>query len=236
MGDRQGGGSRRPGHSSSVIPAKRGADSQEEKWVAEEDIFVLKQAKKKAEIRIKDGRARPIDWLAVILRLIDPERDLLDDEVPDSDLDIVDPDGVFEDLSEKELSDLEKDIDTYIALERKRDNRDYWNVRYGCGALVFGTITWLTFTTDDEDNLQRPSTEAQRQCPRGTRGQLSVGGRRSPDGAQVVRGAGDAREANQQEARLQRADRRRLLGATPAKFDRLESPGQAQAGLSVRHR
>ena len=96
--------------------------------MAEEDIFVLKQAKKKAEIRVKDGRARPIDWLAVTLRLIDPDRDLLDDEVPDSDLDVVDPDGVFEGLSEQRLSELEKDIDTYIALERKKENRDYWNV------------------------------------------------------------------------------------------------------------
>ena len=119
---------RRPRPSSSAVPAKRSADSQEAEWVAQEDVFVLNQAKKKAQIRVKEGRARPIDWLAVTLRLIDPERDLLDDEIADADLDVVDPDGVFEGLSDSQLSELEKDIDTYAALESSRNNRDYWNV------------------------------------------------------------------------------------------------------------
>lgn len=38
-------------------------NEQVREWVAQEDIFVLKQAKKKAEIRVKEGRAKPIDWL-----------------------------------------------------------------------------------------------------------------------------------------------------------------------------
>src|ERR1700716_4138317 len=42
-------------------------DEKEREWVAQEDTFVLKQAKKKAEIRVKEGRAKPIDWLAVTL-------------------------------------------------------------------------------------------------------------------------------------------------------------------------
>jgi hypothetical protein len=153
-----------------VIPAKRSADSQEEKWVAEEDIFVLKQAKKKAEIRVKDGRARPIDWLAVTLRLIDPDRDLLDDEVPDSDLDVVDPDGVFEGLSEQRLSELEKDIDTYIALERKKENRDYWNVSQGWRSPHLKDPRADFRLADDESHLQGSSTEEQRRGSRGTRG------------------------------------------------------------------
>jgi hypothetical protein len=99
-------------------------------WVSQEDSFVLKQAKKKAEIRVKEGRAKPIDWLAVTLRVIDPERDPLDDEIDDADLDIVDPDGVFEGLSDSQLLDLEKNIDTYISLETNRNNRDYWTVSF----------------------------------------------------------------------------------------------------------
>ncbi|KAH0543587.1 hypothetical protein FGG08_002148 [Glutinoglossum americanum] len=100
---------------------------QMREWVSQEDSFVLKQAKKKAEIRVKEGRAKPIDWLAVTLRVIDPERDPLDDEIDDADLDIVDPDGVFEGLGDSQLLDLEKNIDTYISLETNRNNRDYWN-------------------------------------------------------------------------------------------------------------
>ncbi|KAF2186459.1 hypothetical protein K469DRAFT_726039 [Zopfia rhizophila CBS 207.26] len=109
------------------LPTKRTANSQEEAWVADEDRFVLQQAKKKAAIRVKGARARPIDWLAVTLRFIDPTKTLLDEEVEDHELDIVDPEGVFEGLSEDELVELEKDIDNYLALETNRSNRDYWN-------------------------------------------------------------------------------------------------------------
>ncbi|KAL5343312.1 mid region of cactin-domain-containing protein [Aspergillus crustosus] len=101
-------------------------DERAREWVAQEDVFVLKQAKKKAEIRVKEGRAKPIDWLTVMLRVIDPTRDPLDDEIADSDLDLIDPDGVFEGLSQTELDDLERDIDTFLGLESNSQNRDYW--------------------------------------------------------------------------------------------------------------
>ncbi|KAL4741284.1 cactus-binding C-terminus of cactin protein-domain-containing protein [Aspergillus similis] len=84
------------------------------------------RAKKKAEIRVKEGRAKPIDWLTVMLRVIDPTRNPLDDEISDSELDLVDPEGVFEGLSETQLGDLEKDIDTFLSLESNPQNRDYW--------------------------------------------------------------------------------------------------------------
>lgn len=95
-------------------------------WVAQEDDFVLKQSKKKAQIRVKEGRAKPIDWLAVTLHVIDPTRNPLDDEVEEADLDLIDPDGVFEGLSESQLPELEHDIDTYLSLEQNAKNRDYW--------------------------------------------------------------------------------------------------------------
>ncbi|KAF2875969.1 mid region of cactin-domain-containing protein [Massariosphaeria phaeospora] len=108
-------------------PAKRSTNAQEEAWVADEDRFVLQQAKKKAALRVKGGRAKPIDWLAVTLRFIDPTKTLSDEEVEDHELDIVDPEGVLEGLEEDELSDLEKEIDNYLTLETNRSNRDYWN-------------------------------------------------------------------------------------------------------------
>jgi hypothetical protein len=95
-------------------------------WVAQEDSFVLKQAKKKAQIRVKEGRAKPIDWLAVTLHVIDPTRNPLDDEVEESDLELIDPDGLFDGLPESQLSELEKDIDTFLKLETNAKNRDYW--------------------------------------------------------------------------------------------------------------
>lgn len=103
-------------------------DEQVRQWVAQEDVFVLKQAKKRAEIRVKEGRAKPIDWLAVILRVIDPTRNALDDEISDSDLDLIDPEGVFEGLSQAQLAELEKDFDTFLTLEESEKNRDFWKV------------------------------------------------------------------------------------------------------------
>lgn len=103
-------------------------DEQAREWVSQEDVFVLKQAKKKAEIRVKEGRAKPIDWLTVTLRVIDPTRNPLDDEIADSELDVVDPDGVFEGLSQSQLQDLESEIETFVNLETNAQNRDFWQV------------------------------------------------------------------------------------------------------------
>lgn len=96
------------------------------RWVSQEDSFVLKQAKKKADIRVREGRAKPIDWLAVILRVIDPDRDLLDDDEEEVQVDVVDPEGVFEGLNDAQLSELEIDITSYLTLETNKKNQDYW--------------------------------------------------------------------------------------------------------------
>jgi hypothetical protein len=87
---------------------------------------VLKQAKKKAQIRVKEGRAKPIDWLAVILRVIDPNRDLLDDDEDEVQIDVVDPEGVFEGLDDGQLAELEGEIKSYLVLETNRANQEYW--------------------------------------------------------------------------------------------------------------
>lgn len=117
--------------SRSTIPSKRpapAADAQEAAWIADEDRFVLQQAKRKAAIRAKSGRAQPIDLLAVILAVIDPQRNELDDDLEDSELDGLDPEAVFEGMTDAQLVELEKGIETYLALESSKSNQDYWNV------------------------------------------------------------------------------------------------------------
>lgn len=101
-------------------------DDQERKFVAEEDKFVLTQSKKKADIRVREGRARPIDYLAFSLRYIDTDRDVLDDEEEDVEIDIPSPVKVLERLNESELKDLEVDITSFNTLETSQKNRDYW--------------------------------------------------------------------------------------------------------------
>lgn len=89
---------------------------------------MLQQAKKKAALRVKGGRAKPIDWLAVTLRFVDPTKSVHEDEVEDHELDVVDPEGVLDGLAADELSELEKEIENYLTLETNRGNREYWSV------------------------------------------------------------------------------------------------------------
>lgn len=124
-------------------------DEQEREWVAQEDVFVLKQAKKKAEIRVKEGRAKPIDWLAVTLRVIDPTRNPLDDEIADSELDLIDPDGVFEGLAQGQLAELEKDIGTFLGLESNPQNKDFWKACFPpCSCLYPRRLSIVVLLTD----------------------------------------------------------------------------------------
>lgn len=120
-----------PGNTNSGNSRKRPApsDAQEDAWVAEEDHFVLRQAKRKAALRVKAKRPRPIDWLSVTLSVIDPTKNPLDEDDHVQDLEVVDPEGVLESLDQKGLEELEKDIDTYLHLEQHASNKEYWQVR-----------------------------------------------------------------------------------------------------------
>lgn len=96
--------------------------------MADEDRFVLQQARKKAVIRAKNGRAQPIDWLTVILAVIDPERNPLDDKFEDGELEVISPEAVFDGLDATQLSELEKKIEPLQTLESSRSNQEYWTV------------------------------------------------------------------------------------------------------------
>jgi hypothetical protein len=121
---------RGPPPPSSTVPRKRAADAEEDEWVAGEDRFVLRQAKRRAILRVRGGRAQPVDWLAVVaLRAIKGDEDmLLDENEGDGELEVVDPEGVFEGLGRRELEDLAGDIEAYIARETAAANLEFWNV------------------------------------------------------------------------------------------------------------
>lgn len=133
----------RPAPSNTALSTARflTQDDQERRFVAEEDKFVLTQSKKKADIRVREGRARPIDYLAFNLRYIDTDRDVLDDEEEDIEIDIPSPEKVLERLTVTELKDLEVDVTSFNTLETSQNNRDYWT------AL-------LTLCTDRKQRLQ----------------------------------------------------------------------------------
>lgn len=84
-------------------------------WEKSEDSFHLRQAKLRSEIRIKDGRAKPIDLLA---KYISAE----DDELA---IEMHEPYTYLYGLTIADLEDLLEDIKVYLELEQGK-NTEYW--------------------------------------------------------------------------------------------------------------
>ncbi|KAK4154696.1 mid region of cactin-domain-containing protein [Chaetomidium leptoderma] len=101
-------------------------DQQAEQFIADEDKFVLKQAKRKADIRVREERATPIDYLAFGLRFIDSDRDVFDEDDDDVDIQIPAPETVLQGLNEAQLRELEEDMRSYHTLESNARNKEYW--------------------------------------------------------------------------------------------------------------
>ncbi|KAI8624783.1 mid region of cactin-domain-containing protein [Xylariaceae sp. FL1651] len=101
-------------------------DEQSQRFVADEDKFVLKQSKKKADIRVREGRAKPIDLLAFNLRYIDTDRDVFDDNDADIEISVPAPTAVIDALDESEATELDAEITSYHTLETNARNREYW--------------------------------------------------------------------------------------------------------------
>lgn len=102
-------------------------DDQSRKFVADEDKFVLKQSKKKADIRVREGRARPVDYLAFNLRYVDNDRDVFDDDDGDIEIEVPSPERIVDGSNLAELKELESDITSFHTLETSQRNRDYWS-------------------------------------------------------------------------------------------------------------
>ncbi|KAH9499235.1 hypothetical protein Btru_004494 [Bulinus truncatus] len=97
-----------------MLQREKEADYYKE-WEKQEDGFHLSQAKLRSEIRIKDGRAKPIDLLA---KYISAE----DDELA---VEMHEPYTYLYGLTIRDLEDLLEDIKVYLELEEGK-NADYW--------------------------------------------------------------------------------------------------------------
>ncbi len=86
-----------------------------EEWEKQEDDFHLEQARKRSKIRIKDGRAKPIDLLA---EYVNPEED-------DFEVQVNEPCSVLVGLSIDDIEDLLEDIKVYMKLEQGQ-NAEFW--------------------------------------------------------------------------------------------------------------
>ncbi|KAF9182681.1 hypothetical protein BGZ50_004778 [Haplosporangium sp. Z 11] len=97
-------------------------------WQAQEEEFHLKQAKRRAEIRIKSNRAKPIDILATNIKLISENDDDMEEDEDDIglEIDVEEPYTIFDNLSLDEVQELFHDIKFYLSLDKDENSVDFW--------------------------------------------------------------------------------------------------------------
>ncbi|SPC66825.1 related to cactin [Ustilago sp. UG-2017b] len=117
--------------------ARLAESAQMASWVAKEDDFHLEQAQRRAVIRVKENRAKPIDLLSINLKWADPniiaeQENKQDDDDDDDDdeagleIDLEEPYTIFEDLTIEETEEFHQDIQMYLELEKNDSHRDFW--------------------------------------------------------------------------------------------------------------
>ncbi|KAJ1966908.1 hypothetical protein IWQ62_002172 [Dispira parvispora] len=93
-------------------------------WESREEEFHLTQAKKRAEIRIKEQRAKPVDVLAMNLRLA--REDVPTEEEVDIEVDVNEPFTICDGLPLADAKELSEDIKYYLSLEKDPYNVEFW--------------------------------------------------------------------------------------------------------------
>ncbi|GAA5972650.1 hypothetical protein JCM11641_002955 [Rhodosporidiobolus odoratus] len=118
-----------------AMRAARAAESaQMAAWIDREDDFHLEQAKKRAEIRVRERRAKPIDFLALNLKWsqppLQPGDEGYDEEEEDEgdglDVDLEEPYAIFDHLALEDAEELHEDIKMYLSLEKVDAHQEFW--------------------------------------------------------------------------------------------------------------
>lgn len=140
--------------------------AQMEEWLSKEGEFQLEQERNRALIRIKEKRAKAIDFLALNLRYVDPvtdEDDELTKEGLEIDLDepynIVDvrncfthpplhPNSLYmQSLTPQQVEELHDDIERYLQLEHSETNIEFWTVCLVHGLTIMSITLMLVLRT-----------------------------------------------------------------------------------------
>ncbi|EJU06447.1 hypothetical protein DACRYDRAFT_61177 [Dacryopinax primogenitus] len=103
--------------------------AQMEEWIAKEGDFQLEQERKRAGIRLKEKRAKAIDFLALNLRYgggDQGEDDEFDLDEAGVEIDFDEPYKIFENLTFEQTEELHDDILKYLSLEKNDLNIEYW--------------------------------------------------------------------------------------------------------------
>ncbi|KAH7828004.1 putative Cactus-binding C-terminus of cactin protein [Monocercomonoides exilis] len=139
-----------------------------EDWRRQEHEFHTKQVKLRSEIRVKQGRAQPIDFVARNLRLDEDQPDFSSpsvdnlrfasdfspDDVETDERLLQEPYQIFNGMTLDELKNTEKEISAYKELDQKK-NKSFWAAMR---ALCVEAIRNAQLTAEDiEKESQQPS-------------------------------------------------------------------------------
>lgn len=94
-------------------------------WLAKDGQFQLQQERDRAAIRIREKRAKAIDFLALNLRYVHP---IEDEEEEDAglEIDLDEPYNILDNLNPAQVEELHDDIERYLSLEESEVNIDFW--------------------------------------------------------------------------------------------------------------
>lgn len=99
-----------------AILARERARAEFQDWEKKEEEFHFDQSKVRSEIRLREGRTKPIDVLSKHLNVSD-----------DGDIEIDEPYMVFKGLTVKEMEELHDDIKMHLDMDRKTETHiAYW--------------------------------------------------------------------------------------------------------------
>ncbi|KAJ4840662.1 hypothetical protein Tsubulata_047361 [Turnera subulata] len=99
-----------------AILARERARAEFQDWEKKEEEFHFDQSKVRSEIRLREGRMKPIDILSKHLNVSD-----------DGDIEINEPYMVFKGLTVKEMEELHDDIKMHLDMDRKTQTHiAYW--------------------------------------------------------------------------------------------------------------
>ncbi|KAF8845733.1 hypothetical protein BDN67DRAFT_1006997 [Paxillus ammoniavirescens] len=112
------------------IKMQRVAESaQMSDWIAKDGEFQLQQERTRAAIRIKEKRAKAVDFLALNLRYVHPVGDEEEEEKEEDaglEIDLDEPYNILDNLSSNQVEELHDDIERYLSLEDSEVNIDFW--------------------------------------------------------------------------------------------------------------
>ncbi|KAH8118345.1 mid region of cactin-domain-containing protein [Phellopilus nigrolimitatus] len=98
-------------------------------WLAKDGDFQLEQERRRAGIRLKEKRAKAVDFLVLNLKYVNPTDDVDDGLGIDEaglEIDLDEPYAILENLSLEQTEELHEDIERYLSLEQSDINIDFW--------------------------------------------------------------------------------------------------------------